>query len=282
NKDTHGQIEGQPLKKINPSITEKLRGATVRVENGAGMGTGYIAESDKDGSTIVTAAHVIYNPTITESEQGLRYLSVQDYKGNKSKVVSGCYMEENNGVFKSLSRGEFQPTDIAILRVSPPLGSATLKLAGSEPERGSWDPYFYNFQGRRKVNEPATYSGMVIANADSRNGYEVLTGITSFRNCEPKRLYNSMVSPCAAEGGSSGGPVVDRDTGNVIGISVASLITESKGYSAEDLLKTSGSVDPQFDVGLGTGSWPIISILVPTETIQTALESSTYRLIDYK
>ena len=269
---------------VEQALTEtayyKLSGATVKIIGAHGTASGYIAETDKRGSTVVTAAHVIYDHTKGIDKQGLGSFLIEDRFGGDAKVVDGCYMKESAGEFVSLTKDEVLPIDVAVLRLAKPLGNATLKTTTEILPRGSERPYFFNYQDDRGTDYPATYGGMMLDSSQPQQGYEILTGIDRYEDCAP-RIIESIddtrpVSQCTIEPGASGGVVADTQTGDVIGISVGGIFGDNKRYLTPGELYAEGNVQLSFNTGEHTRAWPVIATVVPANIIDKALESKAY------
>lgn len=259
-EQSKGKVLGDPGP-LKPEIKKKLAGATVKVFNVIPIrnvilrGTGFLLEPD----LVVAAAH-------SAATNSLGTVEITDSNGNLSDVIDGCYIyEKNDKQVNPLEITEGASVDVAVLRLGRPLGSATLSLANTPLVRGEWAT-FYNYQGGRKVNNPANYNGVTLADRADVTGNVLLTGIQGWRGCEPVK---DRSSDCSIEPGASGGPVVRWDTDEVVGSSVRG----TKDARLDDqAMRTYGAV-PTFNVGINTGYLPRIAFTSDARAIQAAVDA---------
>ncbi|HYH74428.1 MAG TPA: serine protease [Candidatus Saccharimonadales bacterium] len=257
-------------KEPSPTVHAKILGGIVRVDNADGqdsMGSGALVKNAAGEKVVVTAAHVVEGASTKE-------LTVTDSFGNKATIASGCFMYENYGKFEDPSTAMTSmpaAIDLAILKLPDPeaIGGEPLPLAQEAPVRGSWNFTFANFQ--RWSDTPILYKGMALGRLkDHRVQY--LTGIADGQSCEPNGNYKR--SQCAAQPGSSGGPVVQTSTGNLVSMSASSVIPATGlGYMQRGELRQNFNVATNVVAGYGSGNWPTVSQGPLFNVIDVALQS---------
>lgn len=279
-KDTDGRYNGEPGP-IDPKVKDKIAGAAVRIDNGMIMGSGYLMNTKdshgKNQTIVVTAAHVAFDSMKGNNPQNMRSLRVTDHNGKEASVLDDCYIYEDNGAFMEIA-GHTTPArqDLAILRLSTPLGDSALTLSDRLVPRGDWSGYFYNFQSERKVDDPATYNGLALRNSNDSYRFFVLSGVQSGDNCELLEAQNWR-SNCATEPGASGGVFADRYTGEVYGISTVAGPSQGERFYISTDLAENDNLTMQSPTGPDTGAWPILVGIVPAGVIATALKSPVYQ-----
>lgn len=238
------------------TIEQKVRGAAVKITRSKSSGSGFIVEDRYGERVVVTAAHVAPPEEITQVE-------IIDHTGKTSKVAGGCYVYGGEKINDSM-RNPAEQVDIAILRLNQELGSTTLKLAATAPERGSWVS-FYNFQQKRAVTDPARYNGLVMGQQSPIMDNMVITGFEGERD---ERRSEHTLQP-----GASGGVAVDRSSGEVAFMSVSAMRVGSR----EALRDYCGIKIDQKDRTYFTNmSRAVVAGVVDVDNIRYTLEHGNY------
>ena len=169
-------------------------------------------------------------------------LTITSDDGKETHPDAGCYIFENEGSF-NVPEGAVD-YDIAVLRLSKPIGLTSLKLAAHEAKRGSWVT-FMNYQSTSEPGYPANYSGIVTENS-VYNGLDFVTGTRALPTPVKVGAYdaNHLV------GGASGGPVIS-EAGTVVGTST----NGAEFYDAEYLETVYDVVFPGAKFGLDKGGF---------------------------
>jgi hypothetical protein len=269
NKDEQGRVAGDPGM-LSPDIYKHVAGAAVRVIDLQGhfSGSGGIIEQRRDSSVVVTAEHTVRDVPLSK-------IVVRDLEGNSVSVLDGCYMDKTTSV--SPDNAEL-PYDVAILRVSR-IGRSALDLAAEPLPRGSFNATFFNFQNPvGPTLDPRIYNAIKIHPLADGIADRYLTGVVSGQSCQPDARN---VSLCHMSGGGSGGVVIDRATGDLLGISVASqggLDQQNRLGGHLDAVQLRAWYGVRVDESLAAGTiWPVSATVMSIAAIQTAYNSPVWR-----
>ncbi len=261
---SQSQVEGDP-EALRAELATNVLESVVVVESELGTASGFITKDARGESVVVTAAHVVAPGNIED-------ITVYDNRRQKSTVTAGCYVFENRTGLVAPNPNDSKQAehDIAILKLTQPLGQRTLNLSLDPPKRGEW-VIFSNYQKDSLPPNIVSYSGLVLSNPPVSN-YQVVTGIHGFPD-RPRADANKAAH--RVQGGASGGPVLDLN-GDVVG--------ELKSSDAENRSKSPGDMQFQYDVTFNdavydptTGFEPSVANITPSFYIQQALESPKLR-----
>ena len=186
-----------------------LRGTAVHID---------VGDSDQQGSIILTAAHILYH-----SGTGERYEKCAYHP--QGKRLSGVS-------FAKVSAHEFRPK------------------MGNKIRQANQDIVFI------ALKKTLRHSGMTLNLTGQNNNHlqllgfnESQTNISISNNCQSflSRQFTSpklLLHDCDAGSGASGGPLIDEETGAVVGIHGGTLLFSPLGAQARNT--TAGaSVDPE-------------------------------------
>lgn len=240
----------------NGAIT-KLEGASFSVYDSELLGSGFVVKAPDGDKVGVTAAHLL-------QDVALRDIMLVDAQGEQSRVLDGCYMYEDNGRFESKG---IQPTDVAVLRLSKPIGSSALTFAATPPKRSDWVGLVNHQNKEHYKYTPVSFQGVVTSWQPGKHGNVVLTGL------QPHLSIGSEREMHALQPGGSGGIVGNLQTGEVYGMTVGGA----------DSVRTTEELDRLFGVRLSgpinseTGIVPVEGYCVGSQAIKEALGSPRYR-----
>jgi hypothetical protein len=261
-----GFAQGDPI--YLPEIEDETEKALVQLDTGDWKGSGFLIEDSSGHEDVVTAAHVV-------GYARLGALTITGDNGVSTRAVAGCYMFEEDGKFKKMpgkSDEDSPPVDIdlAILRLSRPLGHHTLMLSEKSVTRGQWLD-FTNYQGlEHGPGYPANYTGVVVSTEHDFWGYRVLTGTSKMDT----PVTAGEVQDNEIYAGASGGPVTELH-GKVVGISVAGL-KDGIYEGPEDLKGIYNVRMPGAKWGLKHGYIPATANLVSSRFIKKAMHSKRF------
>lgn len=248
---------------VDEGVDNRLKDGNVKIEDGKYDGSGFITTAPDGGQVVVTAAHVV-------AIGDLSRLTVTGSQEQKVSVKDGCYIYEKDGKAANLGYGrqkehEIADIDLAVLRLSGPIGGTSLNLAKAYPKRGSWVELVNN-QDDSSPEYPSTYLALTVSKGPSTWSNEALTGL------EPWKKSIGGESSYTNNPGASGGLVADTRTGNVVGISYAG----TTGYYDGEATSTLYGVKFDAPVNNQTGIIPVSASITGAEIIHRALDSPVY------